>query len=108
SWWIIGWSSTAFPKPGGRRSGQARRMTTLRALGILIVFVVVTFALLPVQWVAIKLRLPLRRILPHRYHRFVCRLFGIRISVAGTPAVGSVLMATNHTGWLDIPILSAV
>src|SRR5437764_3980421 len=83
-------------------------MTTLRALGILIVFVVVTFALLPVQWVAIKLRLPLRRILPHRYHRFVCRLFGIRISVAGTPAVGSVLMATNHTGWLDIPILSAV
>ena len=83
-------------------------MTTLRALGILIIFVVVTFALLPVQWVAIKLRLPLRRILPHRYHRFVCRLFGIRISVAGAPAVGSVLMATNHTGWLDIPILSAV
>ncbi len=83
-------------------------MTTLRALGILIVFVVVTFGLLPVQWVAIKLRLPLRRTLPNRYHRFVCRLFGIRISVAGAPALGSVLMATNHTGWLDIPILSAV
>src|SRR5438105_6476296 len=83
-------------------------MTNLRALGILTVFAVITFALLPVQWIAIKLRLPLRRTLPNRYHRFVCRLFGIRISVVGAPVRGSVLMATNHTGWLDIPILSAV
>ena len=83
-------------------------MTNLRALGILTIFAVVTFALLPVQWIAIKLRLPQRRTLPNRYHRFVCRLFGIRISVVGAPLRGSVLMATNHTGWLDIPILSAV
>jgi lyso-ornithine lipid O-acyltransferase len=83
-------------------------MTTLRALGILTVFAIVTFALLPLQWLAIKLRLPLRRRLPNRYHRFVCRLFGIRISVIGQPAAGGVLMAANHTGWLDIPILSAV
>lgn len=83
-------------------------MTTLRALGILTVFVIVTFALLPLQWLAIKLRLPLRRSLPHLYHRFVCRLFGIRISVVGQPAAGGVLMAANHTGWMDIPILSAI
>jgi 1-acyl-sn-glycerol-3-phosphate acyltransferase len=83
-------------------------MATLRALGILIIFVAVTFALLPLQWLAIKLHLPLRRRLPHRYHRFVCRLFGIRISVVGSAAAGGVLLAANHTSWLDIPILSAV
>jgi lyso-ornithine lipid O-acyltransferase len=98
----------AFQKAAEKRSGQARRMTTLRALGILTIFAIVTFALLPLQWLAIKLRLPLRRSLPHWYHRFVCRLFGIRISVLGEPAGGGVLIAANHTGWMDIPILSAV
>src|SRR5690348_9915346 len=106
--WTTGWSCMAFQKAGGKRSDQARRMTTARAFAILVVFVAVTIALLPLQWIAIKLRLPLRRALPHRYHRFVCHLFGIRVSVVGRPASGGVLMAANHTSWLDIPILSAV
>jgi len=83
-------------------------MTKLRAFGILSVFMLVTIVLLPLQWIAVKLRLPARRSLPHRYHRFVCRLFGIRIAVIGEPISGGVLIAANHTGWLDIPILSAV
>lgn len=82
-------------------------MMRFRALSIMVVFVTVTLVLLPVQWFAIKLSLPLRRTLPHRYHRFVCRLFGVQVSVLGTPATGGVLMAANHSGWLDIPILSA-
>jgi lyso-ornithine lipid O-acyltransferase len=83
-------------------------MVRLRAFGIAAVFLIVTLALLPLQWLAITFRLPLRRSLPHRYHRFVCRLFGIRISVLGQPARGGVLMIANHTSWLDIPIFSAV
>lgn len=83
-------------------------MSRLRAFGILTVFAGVTLALLPVQWLAIRLGLPLQRMLPHHYHRFVCRLFGVRISVRGRPARGGVLIAANHTGWLDIPIFSAV
>ena len=44
-----------------------------------------------------------------RYHRFVARLFGIRIRVIGTPVTGEgVLMVANHTSWLDIVIFSAV
>jgi lyso-ornithine lipid O-acyltransferase len=83
-------------------------VSSVRAIAILAVFVTVTFVLLPVQWLAIRLGLPLRRALPHHYHRFVCALFGIRIEVRGKPASGGVLMAANHTGWLDIPIFSAV
>ena len=48
------------------------------------------------------------RTIPRLYHRFVCRLFGVRVSVVGAPLQGGVLMAANHTGWLDIPILSGV
>jgi lyso-ornithine lipid O-acyltransferase len=83
-------------------------MATLRAAGILIIFVSVTLLLIPAQWLAVKLRLGWRRNLPHIYHRFVCRLLGVRITVLGTPLKGGVLLMANHAGWLDIPILSAV
>ncbi len=83
-------------------------MARLRASSIIVVFAAVTLLLLPLQWLAIKMNLPLRRSLPHRYHRFVCRLFGIRIVVSGQAMRGAGLFAANHTGWLDIPILSAV
>jgi 1-acyl-sn-glycerol-3-phosphate acyltransferase len=83
-------------------------MATLRAASIAVVFVVVTLLLIPVQWLAVKLRLGWRRTLPHVYHRFVCRLLGIRIAVLGKPATGGVLLTANHSGWIDIPVLSAV
>jgi 1-acyl-sn-glycerol-3-phosphate acyltransferase len=83
-------------------------MATLRAFCILVVFLGVTLLLIPLQWLAVKLHLPIRRTLPRRYHRFVCRLFGVKIHAVGAPLQGGVLMAANHTGWLDIPILSSV
>jgi 1-acyl-sn-glycerol-3-phosphate acyltransferase len=83
-------------------------MATLRAAGILTVFIAVTLLLIPVQWLALRLHSGWARNVPHRYHRFLCRLIGIRITVLGSPAKGGVLMTANHTGWLDIPILSAV
>jgi 1-acyl-sn-glycerol-3-phosphate acyltransferase len=83
-------------------------MATLRATGITIVFLLATLLLIPVQWLGVKLNAGWRRSLPHVYHRFVCRLMGARITVLGTPAKGGVLMTANHTGWIDIPVLSAV
>jgi 1-acyl-sn-glycerol-3-phosphate acyltransferase len=83
-------------------------MATLRATGITIAFLVVTLLLIPVQWLGVKLHAGWRRTLPHVYHRFVCRLMGARITVLGTPLKGGVLLTANHTGWIDIPILSAV
>jgi 1-acyl-sn-glycerol-3-phosphate acyltransferase len=83
-------------------------MTTLRAGIIVFVFLLVTLVLLGPQWLFVKFRLPLSRTFPHVYHRFTCRLFGIRLAVVGQPLQGGVLLTANHTGWLDIPILSAV
>jgi 1-acyl-sn-glycerol-3-phosphate acyltransferase len=82
-------------------------MSSLRAAAIVTVFLVATAAMLPVQWLLIKLHRPSCRTMPHRYHRFVCWLFGIRISQLGHPVRGGVLLVANHTGWLDIPVLSA-
>ena len=83
-------------------------MARLRASFILAVFLVLTLLLIPLQWLAVKLHLSAARTVPRRYHSFVCRLFGIRIRVTGAPANAGVLMAANHAGWLDIPILSSL
>jgi len=83
-------------------------MGTFRAICILIVFLTITILCIPVQWLAVKLHLPWRRGFPHHYHRIVCRLIGVRVTMLGEPVQDQgVLMAVNHTGWLDIPVLSA-
>ncbi len=83
-------------------------MAFLRALCIMTAFVVLTLACIPVQMVAVKLNLSWRKSFPRVYHRMVCRLIGIHITQIGEPAEGGVLMAANHTGWIDIPVLSAL
>ncbi len=43
------------------------------------------------------------------YHRIVCRILGIRLSIEGTPPrTGPVLIVCNHVSWLDIMVLSAM
>src|SRR5689334_5610886 len=84
-------------------------MQALRAGWLLTLFLLLTFILIPVQAMARALRLPLRKSLPHRYHRMVARLFGIRISVLGQPVTNEgVLMVASHSSWLDIVIFTAV
>ena len=82
-------------------------MGTVRASCILAAFLFITILGIPVQWLNVKLGLWGKRGFPYRYHRLFCRLMGARIRVKGTRLKGGVLMAANHTGWLDIPILSA-
>jgi 1-acyl-sn-glycerol-3-phosphate acyltransferase len=80
----------------------------LRAVGILFVFLLATFLLIPWQESALRLRLRRRKSFPHRYHRFLCRLFGIRVTVVGEPIQSrGVLMIANHTSYFDILVFSA-
>jgi 1-acyl-sn-glycerol-3-phosphate acyltransferase len=80
----------------------------LRAAGILFVFLLVTFLLIPWQESALRFRLKRRKTFPHRYHRFLCRLFGIRVTVVGEPVQSrGVLMVANHTSYFDILVFSA-
>ena len=57
----------------------------LRLIVVVAVFALVTLPLMPVQWAAVALKRPLRRRIPVLYHRFVCRLLGIRVRLTGAP-----------------------
>jgi lyso-ornithine lipid O-acyltransferase len=85
-------------------------MGYLRAAFILSVFFVTTLVIvIPFQSVALALRLPISRSFPHHYFKFLCRVLGIRIETHGTPVTeGPLLIAANHTSYLDIPILGAL
>jgi len=83
-------------------------MAKLRAGLIVAAFLLLTLVLLPVQILLVRLPGHARKGLARFYHRIVCRLFGVRVTVIGTPARGGVLMTANHSGWLDIPILTSV
>lgn len=68
-----------------------------------------TLPLMPVQALLVRFRPDLARTFPHWYHRQVCRLLGLRIHIDGGVARDRpVLLISNHTSWLDIPVLSAV
>jgi 1-acyl-sn-glycerol-3-phosphate acyltransferase len=81
----------------------------LRTAFVLTVFAVVTLVLMPVQWLAVALKRPLRRRIPVFYHRFVCRLLGVRVRANGAP-IGDrpLLIVANHSSWLDISIITSV
>ncbi|MBN9531932.1 MAG: 1-acyl-sn-glycerol-3-phosphate acyltransferase [Alphaproteobacteria bacterium] len=83
-------------------------MQSLRASVILTTFVVVTLICIPWQKSGVLFGLKRRKSFPQRYHRFLCRLFGIRVRVIGTPIDDrGVLIVANHTSWLDILVFSA-
>lgn len=72
-------------------------------------FMGLTVPLMPVQAVLLRVSRPAARRFPHWYHRKVCRILGIRLHIEGAVAQNTpVLLVSNHTSWLDIPVLSAV
>ncbi len=84
-------------------------MSALRGGSILSGFLALTLPLMPVQALLLRGAPSLARRLPHWYHRQVCRLIGVRLTVEGRVTPGRpVLLVSNHVSWLDIPVLSAV
>jgi 1-acyl-sn-glycerol-3-phosphate acyltransferase len=81
----------------------------LRVIVVLLVFALATLALMPVQWAAVALKRPLRRRIPVFYHRFVCRLLGVRVRATGAPIdARPLLIVANHSSWLDISIITSL
>ncbi len=69
----------------------------------------ITVALLPFQWLAVKLALPLRRRIPVLYHRVVCAILGVRRHVIGRKMPEHpLLIVANHASWLDISVITTV
>lgn len=79
------------------------------ALCRLLAYAGLTFALMPVQLLAVACRWPLRKRLPHWYHQRSCRLLGIRIELLGQPShAHPTLYVANHVSYLDIEVLGAL
>lgn len=84
-------------------------MSRFRAITLLSLFMVLTVPLMPVQAVLVRTSARGARRFPHWYHRQVCRLLGVHVTIEGAVENHQpVLLVSNHTSWLDIPVLSAV
>ena len=84
-------------------------MSRVRAGTILAGFLTLTVPLMPVQALLVRVWSKGARRFPHWYHRQVCRLIGARLTVEGEVSSSRpVLLVSNHTSWLDIPVLSAL
>ena len=74
-----------------------------------LVLAAVTLVLLPVQLVALRFDWKIRRCLPRLWHRFACRMIGLRVTVHGVPEKSRpLLIAANHASWKDILALGSV
>ncbi len=82
--------------------------TALR-LWRLAVYLAWTVPLMPVQAVGLLLRRPLVSSFPCFYHRWCCRILGLRVRRIGqlTP-VRPVLFAANHVSYLDIAVFGSL
>jgi lyso-ornithine lipid O-acyltransferase len=79
-----------------------------RQIVVVTLFVLVTLPLMPIQWLAVALKLPLRRRIPVFYHRFLCWLLDIRVHRTGVPiSARPLLIVANHSSWLDISVITA-
>lgn len=83
-------------------------MRQLRASLIVLGFLCLTLPLMLVQLILVVFRLRAATLLPCYYHRILCLLLGITVTIKGLKPVTPALLVSNHVSWLDIPILSSV
>jgi lyso-ornithine lipid O-acyltransferase len=84
-------------------------MAEIKAGLTIVVLALVSLVLIPLQWVAIRLRLPFRKKLPQVWHQVATNLVGIRIRQIGVPAADRPLLITaNHASWVDITVIGSL
>jgi len=84
-------------------------MAEIKAVLIIFVLTIVSLVLIPLQWIAIRLKLPVRKKLPHVWHLIATRLVGIRIRQIGAPSRERPLLITsNHASWVDITVIGSL
>lgn len=84
-------------------------MSSARPWLALVLGMVLTLPLMPLQQIFLWLWPAMARRLPLLYHRLMCRILGIRVECTGELArQGPLLIVSNHASWLDIVVLSSV
>ena len=80
-----------------------------RAIFRLFLLIFWTLLLLPFQILLLVTGLPLSRSLPMAYHKGCLRILGITVTLRGrAPSGKGILYISNHSSYLDIPILGAL
>jgi 1-acyl-sn-glycerol-3-phosphate acyltransferase len=81
----------------------------LLGMNRVIPYLLLTFAMMPVQKLGVALNWRLSRWWPEVYHGLACRILGIDIVVRGTPSkVHPTLFVSNHSSYLDIQVLGSL
>jgi 1-acyl-sn-glycerol-3-phosphate acyltransferase len=94
------WGDVLGFRPLGGRIRAARRLVSI---------LVWTLIAIPTQAVLLLLPGRAKIAFPKVYWGTLCRLIGLRIQVVGEAARDRpVLFVSNHSSWLDIPVLGAV
>ncbi|HEY5338986.1 MAG TPA: lysophospholipid acyltransferase family protein [Rhizomicrobium sp.] len=84
-------------------------MRSIRAIFVLLTFLLSSVFVIPVQMFALRFKTLGYKEIPERYQRFLSKLFGIHVTVIGTPVQDrGVLMVANHTSYLDILALGGI
>lgn len=98
--------------PGGRlfdvfeERPQGGRVRAIRRLAGVLLW---TLLCAPVQAALLALPGDAKARFPLVYHAMLCRLLGLQVQVIGTPCRDRpVLFVSNHSSWLDIPVLGGV
>ena len=75
----------------------------------LIIFLLLTLALLPFQFIIVFFIKNYTYIIPYFYHKLCRRIFGIKIKTFGKISINSpILLISNHASYLDIIILGSL
>ncbi len=87
------------------RALRSNGLAALRGAGLLLAVI----AVIAIQRPAMALRLRVAGVVPHRWHRWCCRLIGIDVAVRGRPFEGGpALYVANHVSYLDVSALGSV
>lgn len=81
-------------------------MTSIRSLIVILIFLLWTVSLIPVQLFVLTFLSKYRYVIPQLYHSGLCRLLRVRLVIHGTPSQEKpTLFILNHISWMDIPIV---
>jgi lyso-ornithine lipid O-acyltransferase len=84
-------------------------IAALRLTYVAVIFALITFPLLPVQYLAMRTERLFHKSLPHLWHRIIAKLLGFKIEVTGELAKDRpLLIVANHSSWADIVVLSSL
>ena len=83
--------------------------STVLRLSRLALYLAWTLPLMPVQAIGLLLRRPWVATFPRFYHRWCCRILGLRVRRIGHPvAARPVLFAANHISYIDITVFGSL